>query len=287
MIIGLDKHYYPIELPVGATIRIGATSIALTAGVYYAHASNTFPATYVSFYAHLCARLITILGGIWTVEAYRPSGYATSSGIRLKVTGLSPGALNLDSTTPLVRRLLGFDVDDTSSVPFVGGALEGPYAAYGAWSPWSCFEGRTSTKDSASGRVMAHSSDAPEDAVRTIWRERKMRLMFYELVYGPYVYGARALVPELADQAGCAEGDKNNALVELWRAASTIARGILVVYDLVDLDLQIPATGWETVIVGTNKALEDLDGLATRSPLAADLWVIRLPYIVTGGVYAL
>lgn len=287
MIIRLDKHYYPVEIPSGAQVRINATNIPLTPGIYWAHASSFFPATYVSFYAHLCAQLITALGGVWDVEPFAPSGYPFASGIRLKVSGITALTIQLASTTPIVRRLLGFDADDVSTVSFVSNRLEGPFAAYGAWSPWSCFDGRATSKDSQRSRIIASSSDSPEDAQRTIWRDRKVRLLNYELVYGAYVYGDRAHVSELADQAKVAIGDNNNSLVNLWEAASNTGRGTLVVYDLLDLDLTIPTSGYETVLLANSKSYSDLDDLASRNALASDLWNVRVPYIVTGGFYDL
>jgi len=283
----LDKYYYPVEIPTAATIRINATNISLTAGIYYAHASNTFPATYISFYAHLCARLITILGGIWDVDPIRPSGYALSSGIRLKVSGFAALTLDLSSTTPVVRRLLGFAEDDTSTVAFTSGFVEGPFAAFGAWCPWSAFFGRATAKDSGKSRMMTSSSDHAEDAIMTIWRARRIRAITYEMVYGPYVYGRRAGVAELATLAYVAQGDANNALDQLWEAASNTGRETLVVYDMVDLDLDIPATGWETLKLASTKAYGDMEDLATRNNIAPDYWTIRMPWIVTGGFYDL
>lgn len=287
MIIGLDKWYYPVELPSGATIRINSTNVSLTPGIYWAHASSFFPTGYVSFYAHLCARLITVLGGVWTVEPFRPMGYALTSGIRLKATGVATTTIALSSTTPVVRRLLGFAEDDTSTVAFVGGLLEGPYAAFGAWSPWSCFDGRASSKDSQRSRLIASSSDSQEDAQRTIWRDRKTRLVTYEYVWGPYVYGQRADVQALATQAGVSLGDDNNALVHLWEASSNTGQNVLVVYDLTDLDLLIPTSGYEVGRLASARAYTDMDELATRQPIASDLWNVRLPFLAQGGSYGL
>lgn len=287
MIIGLDKHYYPVEIPVGATIRINSTNVSLTSGVYYAHYSSFFPATFLSFYAHLVARLATVLGGVWDVEPYRPSGYAFSSGIRLKVSGITALTIDLSSTTPVVRQLLGFPATSTALVNFVANRIEGPYAAFGAWSPWSCFDGRATSKDSQRSRVIASSSDAPEDAVRTIWRDRKVRLLTYEMVYGAYIYPDRARIQSIADQALVALGDGNNSLTHLWTAASNTGRQTLVVYDMNDLDLTIPTVGHETVLLGVAKAYSDMEDLAARNGIAADLWTLRIPYIVTGGNYGL
>lgn len=287
MIINLDKHYFPVEVPVGATVRINGTNVALTSGVYYAHYSSFFPATFTSFYAHLVARLATVLGGVWDVEPFRPSGYAFTSGIRLKVTGITALTIDLSSTTQVVRQLLGFGATNTSTVNFVSNRLEGPYAAFGAWSPWSCFDGRATSKDSQRSRIIASSSDSPEDAVRTIWRDRKVRLLTYEMVYGAYVYPERAGVQALADQALVALGDGNNSLAHLWAAASNTGRQTLVVYDLNDLDLTIPAIGHEAVLLGTAKAYGEMEDLASRNGIASDLWTVRVPYIVTGGNYGL
>lgn len=287
MIIKLDKHYYPVEIPSGAVIRINSTNVSLTPGVYYAHYSSFFPATFTSFYAHLVSRLATVLGGVWDVEPFRPSGYAFTSGIRLKVTGITAVNIDLSSTSSVIRRLLGFAANNTSTINFVGNRLEGPYAAFGAWSPWSCFDGRATSKDSQRSRIIASSSDAPEDAVRTIWRDRKVRLLTYEMVYGAYVYPDRAGVQSIADQAYVALGDGNNSLTHLWTAASNTGRQTLVVYDLNDLDLTIPTVGHETVLLGASKAYSDMDELASRNGIASDLWTVRVPYIVTGGNYGL
>lgn len=292
MIFGLDRHYYPVDLPAGAVVRINSTQVSLTEGRYYAHDSSYFPSGFPSFYAHLRSRLAAVLGGAWKVEPWRPQGYSLSSGIRLSVTGLSPTTLELASTTPVVRQLLGFGPDDTATVSFVAGRIDSPYAAYGSWCPWSAFDGRAGSKDSFRSRQMASSSDAAEDAISVIWRERRTRLLKYPLVYGATVYGQRSMVQVLADQAGVALGDGNNSLENLWTAVAYDATGlgvprpVLISHDAIDLSLEIdPALSDIGLIPVRN--LSDLDDLAQRNGLASDLWDVTLPYVLTGGFYAL
>jgi len=295
MIFGYDRHYYPVDLPVGSTIRINSTNVSLTPGTYWAHNSTFFPAGFLSFYSHLRTRLNAVLGGTWTVSPIRPSGYSLTSGVRLTVSGLSPTSIDLSSTTEVVRRMLGFQKDDTSTVAFTGQYLEGPMSAYGSWCPSSCFDSRASTKDSFKTRQMNLSSENPEDMVATIWRERKTRLMRYPLVYGATIYGTRSQVQILADQAGLALNDSNNALDNLWAAVGNDAsgfsnpggRGVIITHDATDLDLQIVSPNWDSAILGKTSANQDLSDLAARNGLASDLWDVNLPYVITGGFYGL
>lgn len=295
MIFGLDRHYYPVDIPAGANIRINSTNVSLTEGTYYSHNSSFFPAGFLSFYAHLRTRLSAVLGGTWSVDPIRPSGYSLTSGVRLSVTGITGVNLDLSATTAVVRQLLGFAQGDTSVVAFVSNRIEGPYAAYGSWCPWSCFDGRASSKDSFRSRQMSLSSDEPEDAVATTWRSRRTRLMRYPLVYGATVYGNRAGVQVLADQAGTALGDANNTLDNLWAAVGSTPSGVpqpgirpvLITHDATDLDLQILSPAWDTAIMADLKGVADLSDLATRNGLASDLWDVNLPYILTGGFYGL
>lgn len=292
MIFGLDRHYYPVDLPDGATVRINGTPVSLTPGVYYAHDSSYFPSGFPSFYAHLRARLASVLGGTWKVEPWRPQGYSLTSGVRLSVTGISATTLELASTTPLVRQLLGFGPVDTATVSFVGGRIESPYAAYGSWCPWSAFDGRAASKDSHQSRQMASSSDAAEDAVSVIWRDRRMRLIRYPLVYGATVYGRRSGVQVLADQAGVALWDSNNSLLALWEAVGHDATGlgsprqVLIHHDATDLSFEIQPETSDIGLLPVN-VLRDLEDVASRNGMASDLWDVSLPYVITGGFYAL
>lgn len=295
MIFGYDRHYYPVDIPVGANLRINSTNVSLTPGTYWAHNSSFFPAGFLSIYSHIRTRLNAVLGGTWSISPIRPSGYSLTSGVRLSVTGIVPTSIDLSSTTPVVRQLLGFQKDDASTVAFAGLNLEGPMSAYGSWCPSSCFEGKATSKDSFKTRQMNFSSENPEDNVATIWRERRTRLLRYQLVYGATIYGGRSQVQVLADQAGLALNDSNNALDNLWAAAGydasglgqPAARPLIVTYDATDLDFQIVSPNWDTVLMANNGVLQDLSDLTSRNGLASDLWDVNLPYIVTGGFYGL
>lgn len=288
MILQRDKYYHPVVVPAGANLRVNNTNISLTPGVYYTHDSTTAPPGYTSLIQHIRYMLAATFGGAWFLEASTPSGYQVASGLRLKGVGVGTFTLDLSLTTPIIRRVLGYPADAVSVIPFVGGLISSPMSSYGAWSPGSCWDGRATLKDSVLSKQIASSSDAMEDAVRTVWRARKIRMVTYEMVYGPHVYAPRANVPELAALAYIATGDTNNALSNLWEACVETGKGVLAVYDLPDLDTIVPVgNGYETLLLGSAKAYSDMDELSSRTTIAPDLWTVRIPWIVTGGRYDL
>lgn len=284
---GLDRYYYPIIIPEGATIRIKTTDVSLTQGTYYAHNSAGSLGGYPSFYQMLTARLIAVYGGGWTIEALRPPGYALRSGVRLSLIA-TPAAetIDLSLTTPIVRQLLGFDAADTRTVPFVSGHLDGERAAWGSWAPYSLFEGRATNKNSARSRDTQWSSDAPEVAVPIVWRERRVRVCTYQYVFGCHIVSTRALTPELAAQAGVGLGDGHNSLDELWAVIGRDLPQLLVTHDADELSLELGGL-YDIALLATRAAASSMEQLARRNTLASDLWDVTVPLVITGGTYGL
>lgn len=288
MIFGLDRYYWPITIPAGAQIVIKAVTISLTAGTYYAHTSAGTLGGHPSFYAHLCARLATVYGGTWTVDALRPPGYSLRSGVRLKIApGSGTETINLSTTTPIVKQLLGFDSAATGVVAFASNQLDGPRAAWGSWCPWSLFDGRAADKNSYLDQDTQWSSDAPEVATPIIWRQRRLRVCNYPLVYGATINARRATIEVLAEQAGLGLDDTHNALEHLWAAASLDLPNLLVTHDAEELDLTIPLNSYDIAKLATRSAAGSMQQLARRNGLASDLWDVTIPLVVTGGSYGL
>lgn len=288
MLLGLDRHYYPIVIPAGTTITIKAVAVSLTAGTYWAHDDATLTGIYPSFYAHLRARLAAVYGGTWTVSPITPAGYSLRSGVRLAIApGSGTETIDLSATSPIVKQLLGFASTATGTVAFVAKALDGVRAAYGSWSPWSAFDGRATSKDSMPEAVLAWSSDHAEVAKAIVWRQRRLRLCIYQYVYGATIIGSRSQVADLATQAGVATDDDHNALDNLWRAAGLDNGTVLISHDATTLDLQVASRRWDAAKIATRAAAADLGVVAARNGLASDLYDVRLPYVVIGGDYGL
>lgn len=288
MIFGLDRHYYPLTIGAGVQIVIKTTPVTLTPGVYYAHNDAGAPSGYPSLYRHICARLGAVYGGTWSVSPILPAGYALRSGVRLSVTGASGTEyIDFDLTSAIVKQVLGWPSTVTGAQAFTAGALDGPRAAYGSWAPWSAFDGRATSKDSTRGRVTAWSSDHPEVAVPIVWRDRRMRLMVYQYVFGTYIINTRNNIADLVAQGKTALGDTHNSLDHLWAQAGLTLGTILVSHDATVLDLDVVSRPYDLVKLGSRAAAEALDQIATRNGLASDLWDVRLPYVVIGGTYGL
>lgn len=289
--LGLDRHYYPVTIPSGAQLSIGGAAVTLTAGVYWAHDDAAPPTGYPSFYAHLRTRLNAVVSGTWTVEPIAPGGYPLRSGVRLVRASATALSVNWDATTPIIKQLLGWPAGQagTTALALVGSTrvLDGPWAALGSWCPWSLYDGRAEGKDSTRARVTEWSSDHPEVAQPIVWRERKLRLCSYPLVWGAHVLRERARIADVAALAGVGLGDDHNALERLWAEAGRELGGVIVVHDAELLDLKIGAHAYDLCKLATRQAAESLDQLASRSPIAADLWQVRIPYVVTGGNYGL
>lgn len=290
MIFGLDRHYYPVVIPTGTVIKINASTITLPVGTYWAHDDETL-VSHPSLYLALRTAIQAAIALAWSVEPYQPAGYAVRSGLRLRHAGATALTVDWDLTSSLVKQLLGWPEDQAGTTVFAtlgsDRALDGPRAALGSWMPWSCFEGRAEVKDSTRQRVNDWSSDHAEVAQAVVWRERKLRTMSYPLVYGAHVLVGRADVAELAAQASVGQGDGHNTFERLWAGAGRDLQDVLVVHDLVIPDLQIVAHDYDIARIATRAAAENLDSLASRSPIAADLWQVRIPYVVTGGSYGL
>lgn len=287
MSLGLDRYYYPITIPDGATIRIKTTDVSLTSGTYYAHNNAGSVGGYSSFYQMLCSRLASVYGGTWTINALRPPGYALRSGVRLTLTtSLSSETIDLSLTTPIVRQLLGFDAEDTRTIAFVGANLDGERAAWGSWCPYSLYDGRATDKNSSRSRDTQWSSDAPEVATPIVWRERRTRIATYQYVFGAYIGSRRADVEELALQAGVGLGDGHNSLDELWATAGRDLPNLLVTHDAEELSLELGVL-YDIARLANRAAAGAMDQLARRNTLASDLWDVTIPTVILGGTYGL
>lgn len=288
--IGLDRHYYPIVIPTGTVIKINTSLVTLPAGTYWAHDDEGLT-SHPSLYLALRTALGSAIALAWSVDPHQPAGYAVRSGVRLRHAGAGALTVDWDLTSPLLKQLLGWPATQTGTTAFStfgsGRVLDGPRAALGSWMPWSLYEGRAEGKDSTRERVTDWSSDHPEVAQPIVWRERKIRALTYPLVMGGYVLTGRAGVAEVAEQAGAALGDDHNTFERLWASAGRDLQDVLVVHDLVIPDLQITTHSYEIARLATRAAAERLESLASRSPIAADLWQVRLPYVILGGSYGL
>jgi hypothetical protein len=290
MTIGLDRHYYPVVVPTGTVIKINSSLVTLPAGTYWAHDDEALT-SHPSLYLALRVALGTAIALAWSVDPHQPAGYAVRSGVRLRHVGATALTVDWDLTSPLLKQLLGWPASQTGTTAFAtfgsSRVLDGPIAALGSWLPWSCYEGRAEGKDSTRERVSDWSSDHPEVAQAIVWRERKIRALTYPLVMGGYVLTGRASVAEVAEQARVGLADDHNTFERLWAAAGRDLKDVLVVHDLVIPDLQITTHSYEIARLASRSAAERLESLASRSPIAADLWQVRIPYVVTGGSYGL
>lgn len=284
MIIKNDRHFYALEVTNGMEIKIDSFEVSLTAGTYWAHHDSTLNTTYPSIYIMIASRLAAVAGGSWEVLPYKPAGYALRTGVRLrKVTGTAPTLIDFSETSPLIQKVLGFSGTESGTKAFEGAYLNGEFAAYGSWSPYSFFEGKAETKDSYMERVSNWSSTHPEVAETVIWRERRMRLLSYPYVFGSYVNQNRSQFDYLAEQAGMAKNDMNNSLENLWMVHGRDLSDIIVAYDMDDLDLQVTTWDYEIVKLATQDLTKSMDKLATRAMIGADVWSVRVPYVVIGG----
>lgn len=287
MIIKSDKHLYAIAIEAGTTLTFGTTQIQLDAGKYWAHTDGAIDAIYPSIYLHIANKMSSAFPGrSFQFLPHAPANYKRRTGIRLALTsGAAIGDLALLSTTNILRKVLGFDEGDTGTIPWVGGFIDSPMSAYGIWSPYGAFDGRATSKDSTLERVTHWSSAHPEVATSIVWRERRVRELRYEYLYGCYVNGNRASYPDLALPAGLAVGDKNNCFENLWLVAGLNNSDIIVVYDQDELDLSISSGGkrYEYVRFSNRRAVEDLGSIATRVQIAHDFWSVKINYVVLGG----
>jgi len=288
MIVGLDRHYYPLVVSATDKISVDGVEVTLTPGTYYSHDETGAIATaYPSLYRHLTARLAAVIGGTWVVEPLRPTSYALRSSVRLRRTVGSSTNVNMSSTSILVQRVLGFSGTVTGNIAFVAGSLNGIFSAYGSWCPWSLFEGRAESKDSYMSRVTNWSSSHPEAAKAVIWRERRNRVLSYSFVFGSYVNQNRATIQSLATQAGMALNDQNNSFENLWTIHGRDLGNILVAYDQVDIDLKIELHQHEIVRFASQAMAQSMDSIASRAQLGMDAWGLKIAYIILGGNYGL
>lgn len=283
MIIKRDKYYFAVDVPLGSQIVVNGVTVSLTAGTYWTH-NDAGVSNHPSFYIMLKSRLAAVIGGTWEVYPIAPAGYPVKSGIRLRrVSGGSFTALNLSTSPPMIKRLLGFRENQSGVITVTGNQLDGPVSAYGSWSPYSLFEGRATYKDSTMQRVTAWSTDHPEVATAIVWRERKIRTIRYEYVFGTSVFDGRNNYDQLVEYSERALNDRNNTLQNLWDVAGRDLQDIIVVYDLDELDLNITTHEYEYVKLGNQRMAESMDNIAKRSQIAGDFWQVDLALVVVGG----
>lgn len=289
MIIKNDRYLFAIDLLSGTQIKFGSTTVPLTPGRYYAHRDGTLGSTHPGFYILLINHLQTAFPGrTFDVIAQAPSIYPRKTGVRLiQLSGAAIGSLDLSGTSPIVRRLLGFDANDTSVIPWSSGKIDSPFSAYGQWMPWGCFEGRAARKDSYLDRDSEWSTAHPEVATAIIWRERKIRLVRYEYVFGVYINQDRSKYQQLAEYAQTNQDDFNNSLNNLWLVAGRNNSDFLVVYDMGEIDLFVTKHEYEIVRFADKRQTGSTDTIATRIDVAHDFWNVNMTLVVLGGNYGL
>lgn len=284
MIIKNDRHFYRLEVTNGMEIKIDSFEVSLTPGFYWAHHDSTLNTTYPSIYIMIASRLAAVAGGTWEVLPYKPPGYTLRSGIRLrKITGTAPTLIDFSETSSLIQKVLGFSGSETGTKAFEGSYLNGEFAAYGSWTPYSFFEGRAESKDSYMDRISNWSTTHPEVAEAVVWRERRTRLLSYPYVFGCYVNQNRSQFDYLAEQAGCALNDPNNSFENLWMVHGRNLSDVIVAYDMEDIDLKVTTWDYEIVKLATPDLTKSMDKIASRVMLGADVWNVRVPYVVIGG----
>lgn len=285
MIIKNDRHFYPVEILSGDRLKVDNTEVTLQPGIYYTHQDSTLHSSgYPSLYIMIATRLNAVLGGTWKFFPIRPADYKLRTGVRLtKLTGTAPVDIDFSETTNIVQRVMGFSGNESGVKVFVDRNLDGEFAAYGSWSPYSFFEGRADSKDSWMERVTNWSSTHPEVAKAVVWRERRNRLLTYSYVFGAYINQNRAEFDQLSEQAGMATDDFNNSLENLWLVHGRNLGSIIVVYDMDDLDLNVTTWNYEIVKFASINQAQAMDNIATRTTVAADVWNVRLIYTVLGG----
>lgn len=289
MIIKKDKYLYAIDLPVGTVIKFGSTTIPLSAGRYYAHRDGTLASTHPGIYQMIINHMQTaFLGRTFDFTTITLAGYALKTGIRLTQTGgAAIGSLDLNGTSPVIRKVLGFSETDTGTYAWSSGSIEGPFAAWGQWVPWSLFEGRATIKDSFLDRDVEWSSPHPEVATAIVWRERRVRTLKYDYVFGTYINPSKTRYSALVAHAGLALGDTHNALENLWSVAGRHNTDMIVIYDLEDIDLYVTSHEYEIVRFSDKRQTMSMDSIATRVSAAHDFWTVTLGLIVRGGSYGL
>jgi hypothetical protein len=276
-----DKYYYAIKIAATDKIVVNGVEVTMTAGTYWAH--NEASLSRPSFYEMLIARLNTWSTG-WIVEASTPSGSASRVGIKLsKPTSTAWTSINLAATSPIVKRLLGYDENDMSTNSITASMAAGPYSSYGFWSPWSLFEGRATSKDSHLERVTGWSTSHAEVATSIVWRERRYRLVKYEYVFGTYICTNRNEFDDLAEMARRPMGDVNNTLEQLWLISGRDISDIIACYDMDDLDLEVTSHPYEYLKIADQKSTEDMEAIAKQTQIAGDFWAVNIPFVYVGG----
>lgn len=287
MIIKNDRHLYPLKLVAGDTsIKFGSTTVHLPPGTYYAHKDAAFnPGGAEGLYRRIILSMQTAFPGrTFDVIPQAPANYPRKTGIRLvQLSGAAIGPLDLSGTSTIIKRALGFAPNDIATYAWSSGKIDSPFSAYGQWMPWSCFDGRASSKDSYLSRDSEWSSPHPEVATAIIWRERRVRLIRYEYVFGCYINQNRAQYEQLASYAGLNVNDFNNSLENLWSIAGRNNDDILVVYDLDEIDLRVVTHKYEIVRFADKRQTESMESITTRIGVAHDFWNINLAYVVLGG----
>lgn len=281
-----DKFYYPFTLTGTPQIIVNGATVSLLPGTYYAHNDAALNSSYPSFYIMLVTQLNTFSPS-WAVEAIAPSGSVLRSGIRLKRTTGTFSSLDLSGTTGIVKRLLGFAENDTSTIVATSNAIDGEFSSFGYWSPHSLFDGRATMKDSAIERITEWSSPHPEVATAIVWRERSYRVIKYEYVFGAYIYSGRNTFDNLSEVALRPIGDAQNTLEDLFLYAGRSNGTLIATYDMDDLELDVDNFQYEFLKIADQKSVQRMDSIAKRSNYGGDFWEVEIPFVIIGGSYGL
>lgn len=269
---GRDVWLYPVVVPancfVAWTETAGDLVTTIPAGIYWVYGGAT-----LTGYPSLLNTLVTLMAVrsalegssiSYSVRALTPSLSPEQAWAGLALMGSSAAFVSLDlgNTNPILRKVLGFAADDTSTYATVVSAISprrevrSRFTRWGAWHSPAAAVSRMRTPK----RLIEWATEFTErdDAYAVDHGDRSTREWVYEWVLGAHVLEALALDPQYAAAASLGVGDVFNAFETVWRALSQLD-DVVVVHHLEGeaIDLEVTTHAYDVVRLASQEQARD------------------------------
>lgn len=186
-------------------------------------------------------------------------------------TSISTGG----GATSLLARCLGL-VPNTAGAP-VGGVWRSARSLYGEW--WAP-DAPTDLR-SARERIVALSTAYPEraDFYAVDRGTRRLRTLKWEFIGGAHVWRGRSADAKYAASSGIGIGDDNNALEDLWEAASQGGEILAVYHSPRELPTITRGTRYEVLRLAEEDAYTDFGALLRDRNVGGEFYDLSLPMV--------
>lgn len=280
-----DRFMFPIVLSSSKTLRLyegGAVrNCVIAAGTYYLHSSANadYPGLYAALLTAINAACTADFGFFSCTPAL--SSLALGHGLELRQVGGAPIDWEISWTgTTLDPRLLGFPAG-ASGYAFANasGSLRGPLTRWGDWIPLM----HATSKDRDVVRMIKAGTKIVESAYfeQSDFGSRSFRSFEYRLQPAA---ACVEIVDPIYQEAGGFDGDEAHAAFEtLHREGLGKRARVLVVHDVGDISIALPAGSWEVVVLRDDRQAESFRACLKKQNVGGERYSVAFDVAIVQG----